>query len=369
MKYRRAFSCVLLVLLLVLSLAPAAFAEVEFGDENLSGEHDATVFLAGADPTSTANIKGILFAAGNTVSADGESEYVFMAGNTVALNGDCSRDAFIAGNSVGFSGSVGRDLYAAGNLLNIRGPIGRDVFAGGKVITLGGEIGGNVYLDAEEIQLADTLVIHGTLRYNSSAKISGPKELISDATTYDDSHEDSPVSVSIDTSPSPLSKLKTRLFGFVGLLLIAYFFLWLTPLWEKIDDRYTGADFGKYAATFGIGLAVLVALPIAAILLMITGIGLRPAFVLLLVYAAALIASPIFLGFIFGSLLWRKAFKRERNYWAELAIGILVLRLATMLPYFSFALGLVSLCFGLGTLTRLLGKKRSAPPALPEQSV
>ena len=370
MKYRKAFFCVLLALLLILTLAPAAFAEVEFSDGSLSGEHDATVFLAGSDPVSTATVKGILFGAGNTVSAGGESEYAFLAGNNVALNGDCSRDAFIAGNNVGFAGNVARDLYAAGNLLTFHGTIGRDFFAGGKMISLGGEVGGDVYLDADEIQLADDLKIGGTLRYNASANITGPKELISGAEVFYNSHadSDSDVSVSADVKPSPLSKLKSRIFGAVGLLLIAYFFLWLTPLWEKIDSDYTGADFGKYAAAFGIGLGVLLALPIAAIILMITGIGLRPAFVLLCVYIAALIASPIFLGFILGSLLWRKAFKQPRNYWVELPIGIVLLRLVTMLPYVPFPVTLISAAFGLGCVARLLGKKRTAPPALPEQA-
>ena len=372
MKYRRAFLCALLAALLVLTLSPAAFAEVEFASDSISGEHDATVFLAGSDPVSTATVRGILFGAGNTVSANGECEYAFLAGNNAALNGVCSRDAFIAGNNVGFSGDVARDLYAAGNLLTFHGTVGRDFYAGGKMISLGGEIGGDVYLDASEIQLADDLKIGGTLRYNAGANITGPKELITAAETFEDSQagsdSDSAVSVSVDTKPSPLSKLKSRLFSAAGLLLIAYFFLWLTPLWERIDGDYTGADFGKYAAAFGIGLGVLLALPIAAIILMITGIGLRPAFVLLCVYIAALLASPVFLGFILGSLLWRKVFKQKRNYWAELPIGIVVLRLAGMLPYVSFPLMLVSAAFGLGCVTCLLGKKRSAPPALPEQS-
>ena len=369
MKYCRMFSCLLLALLLVLSLAPAAFAEVEFSEDSISGEHDATVFLAGSDPTSNAKIKGILFSAGNTVSVAGESEYTFAAGNTVALNGDCSRDAFVAGNNLGVSGNVARDLYAAGNLLNIRGTVGRDVYAGGKSVSLGGEIGGDVYLAAETIQLADDLKIGGTLRYNASAAVTGPGELIAGADVYDDSpEENSTVSVSVSTKPSPLSKVKSWIFGCAGLLLIAYFFLWLTPLWERIDGDYTGADFGKYAAAFGIGLGVLLALPIAALILMVTGIGLRPAFVLLCVYIAALIASPIFLGFILGSLLWRKALKQKCNYWAELPIGIVALRLVTMLPYVSFPISLVSAAFGLGCVARLLGKKRSAPPALPEQT-
>lgn len=370
MKSKKLLSCVLLVLLLMLAVAPAAFAEVEFADDNISGEHDATVFLAGSELTSTAKIKGILFSAGNTVSAGGESEYAFIAGNNVALNGECSRDAFIAGNNVGVSGTIARDLYAAGNILNIRSDVGRDVFAGGKSVSLGGEIGGNVYLNADQIQLADDLKIGGSLRYNSNAIVTGPKQLISGADVYDDTpEEENAASVSVSARPSPFSKLKSILFGMIGLLLIAYFLLWLTPLWEKLDDDYYGADFGKYAAAFGIGLAVLVALPIGAILLMITGFGLRPAFVLLFVYLAALIAGPVFVSFFVGGILWRNAFRQPRNYWAELPIGILAVRVLKLLPFVSFPVGLISAAFGLGVLTRMFGKKRTSPPALPEQNL
>ena len=401
MKYRRALSCVLLALLLVFTLAPAAFAEVEFGEDSISGEHDATVFLASSDPTSTAKVKGILFSAGNTVSIDGESEYAFIAGNTIALNGDVGRDAFIAGNTVGISGNVARDLYTAGNLVNIRGTVGRDIFAGGKTVSLGGEIGGNVCLSADNIQLADDLKIGGTLRFNENAKVTGPKELLDGAVLYTNDAEPEPAAqpeadaqpegtpesaitityngsseFSASTEPAReknpiVSKLKNFLFTYIGLLLVAYFFLWLTPLWEKQDSKYTGADFGKYAATFGIGLAVLIVVPIAAIILMITGIGVRPAFVMLFVYIAALVAAPVFLGFVLGSLLWRKAFKRPCNYWAELAIGILAARVLVLLPFVSFAVRLVSTCFGLGSVACMLGKgrKRAEVPALPEENV
>jgi len=401
MKYRRALSCVLLALLLVFTLAPAAFAEVEFGEDSISGEHDATVFLASSDPTSTAKVKGILFSAGNTVSIDGESEYAFIAGNTIALNGDVGRDAFIAGNTVGISGNVARDLYTAGNLVNIRGTVGRDIFAGGKTVSLGGEIGGNVCLSADNIQLADDLKIGGTLRFNENAKVTGPKELLDGAVLYTSDAEPEPAAqpeagtqpegtpesgitityngsseFSASTEPAReknpiVSKLKSFLFTYIGLLLVAYFFLWLTPLWEKQDSKFSGADFGKYAATFGIGLAVLIVVPIAAIILMITGIGVRPAFVMLFVYIAALVAAPVFLGFVLGSLLWRRAFKRPCNYWAELAIGILAARVLVLLPFVSFAVRLVSTCFGLGSVACMLGKgrKRAEVPALPEENV
>ena len=107
---------------------------------------------------------------------------------------------------------------------------------------------------------------------------------------------------------------------------------------------------------------------IAAILLMITGIGLRPGLALLFVYAAALVAAPVFLGFFLGALLWRKCLKKARNYWAELAVGLLIWTVLTALPFVGFAVRLVSASFGLGVIARMLGKKRAAAPALPEQT-
>lgn len=368
MHTRKVLACLLLVLILSLSLAPAAFADVVFAgeDETLTGEYDSTVLLAGSNPTSTANVKGILFEAGNTVRAGGSSEYAFVAGNMVTYSGANSADAFVAGNSVSFLGSCARDLCIVGNAVEIRGTVGRDVAAGGSSVVIDGEVGGNVLLTAEEIVITDTAKIGGSLRYNSSAKITAPAELLKSAATYEDKSADSGESAAQESAPSPLSKLKSKVFGFVGLLLIAYFLLWLTPLWEKIDARYAGKSFGSYAAAFGIGFAVLAAAPLASIILMITGFGLRPAFVLLLVYIAALLVSPVFLGFFLGSLLWRRALKKQANFWAELAIGLALWCILTALPYVAGVTRLVSAPLGLGVCARLFGKKRSAGPALPE---
>ena len=95
-------------------------------------------------------------------------------------------------------------------------------------------------------------------------------------------------------------------------------------------------------------------------------------------------ASPVFLGFFLGALLWRGAMKKAPCYYAELAIGILVWRVAASVLGLSFAVGLVSVPLGLGVVTLLLGKgaakpspkaetaceecAASAPAVLPEDS-
>jgi hypothetical protein len=162
-----------------------------------------------------------------------------------------------------------------------------------------------------------------------------------------------------------LAKLKSTVFKLIGLLLIAYFFLWLTPLWEKVDADYTGKPFGTFAKAFGIGLAVLAALPLASIILFVSGVGVRPALVLIFVVVAALIAAPVFLGFFLGVLLWRKALKKDRNYWAELAIGLVCWAILAAVPGIRVAVKMVAGCLGVGVLACMLGKKKTAaPPAV-----
>ena len=414
MKQRKKLLCLLLVLLLAASLAPAAFAEFVFsGDEqNISGEYDSTVFLAGENPNSAADVKGILFEAGNTVTSAGFSEYAFVAGNTVSFAGENSGDAFVGGNAVSFSGSCGRDLAIAGNSVDIRGSVGRDLLAGGRSVSISGHVGGDVTLAAEEIRITDDAEIEGILRYNSSAKISAPADLLAAAVVYEDnqdsqglqsilgtqdasgtqnatdaqdaqdgqdaqdaqdtqdaqnSSEDSGANAPAVEAPKPksspvLAKLKSTVFKLIGLLLIAYFFLWLTPLWEKVDADYTGKPFGTFAKAFGIGLAVLAALPLASIILFVSGVGVRPALVLIFVVVAALIAAPVFLGFFLGVLLWRKALKKDRNYWAELAIGLVCWAILAAVPGIRVAVKMVAGCLGVGVLACMLGKKKTAAP-------
>lgn len=402
MKQRKKLLCLLLVLLLAASLAPAAFAEFVFsGDEqNISGEYDSTVFLAGENPNSAADVKGILFEAGNTVTSAGFSEYAFVAGNTVSFAGENSGDAFVGGNAVSFSGSCGRDLAIAGNSVDIRGSVGRDLLAGGRSVSISGHVGGDVTLAAEEIRITDDAEIEGILRYNSSAKISAPADLLAAAVVYEDnqgsqdiqsilgtqdapatqdaqdaqdtqdaqnSSGDSGANAPAPEAPKPksspvLAKLKSTVFKLIGLLLIAYFFLWLTPLWEKVDADYTGKPFGTFAKAFGIGLAVLAALPLASIILFVSGVGVRPALVLIFVVVAVLIAAPVFLGFFLGVLLWRKALKKDRNYWAELAIGLVCWAILAAVPGIRVAVKMVAGCLGVGVLACMLGKKKTAAP-------
>ena len=359
------------VLALVLTLAMLtamtgpAFAETSgagFAEGSAAGSYDGSLFTAGGSVDSSAEVRGVQFAAGSDVHVQGGCEYLMAAGNQLTFNGDAENDAFAAGNDVYIFGSVGRDLFAAGSTVEIRGSVERSAYIAAGSVIIDGSIGGDLYLSADKVVISDSAKIGGAVHYGSNAQVSAPKSVLSDAEVYEELQ-----SASAPAHKSVGSKVLNIVLSYLGAAAVAFVLLWLTPIWEKLDSKYYGADFGDYAKAFGIGFAVLAGLPVAAVLLMITRIGLRLAFVLLLVYAAAIVASPVFLSFFAGMLIWRRALRKAPCYFAELPIGLLAWRIVYCVPGLSFVVGLVAVPLGLGVLTLLLGKAKKQPvPALPE---
>ena len=373
MKCKKIVSlCLCLLLALTLAVPACAAFEDAFTAGAADGTRDGSLFLAGEDVRSSAEVNGVLLAAGNAVGVDGRSEYVMAAGRAVSFAGAAENDVFLAGYAIRMDGSAVRDVFAAAENITVDGTVGRDLYAAANTVTITGSVGGDVYISAESVVISDSAEIGGRLHCSASALRSVPDDVADRAELYDDPTSGD-VSVNVTASePSIGSIVLRKALSFAGVLLLAYVLLWLTPLWETVDKKYYGAPFGRYAKAFGIGFAVLAGVPLAAILLFLSNVGVRLALIVLFLYAAALIASPVFLGFFLGALLWRGAMKKAPCYYAELAIGILVWRIAASVPGLSFVAGLVSVPLGLGVVTLLLGKgaAKATPKAeaAPEES-
>lgn len=367
-KFRFVFALVL-TLILASALASPAFAAGAdmFADTTAEGTHEGSLFVAGQNVDSRADVHGVLLAAGYDVRTGGKSEYVMAAGSTTEFFGAAENDVFLAGNTVVVTGSAARDVFAAANTFTLSGSVGRGTYIAADTVKISGSIGGDAYINANKIVITDGAFIGGRLHCNSSASVTGAGAAAVKVERYESasrSGSSEAVLAAMDRANFG-RKVISRVISFLGVTALAFVLLWLTPLWETVDKKYCGAPFASYASAFGIGFAVLAGLPVAAILLMLTRVGLRLAFVLLFVYVAAIIAAPVFLGFFLGMLIWRGALKKAPCYFAELPIGILVWRLAACIPGLSFAVGLVAVPLGLGVITLLLGKGTKSAPAAP----
>lgn len=365
MKKTTAWILVLTMLFAWVVLSVPALAET-VTDDYAEGDVDASVFLAGQNTENNAHIQGLLCLAGYKVNSTGVSEYLIAAGYDIAVGGAAVKDAVLAGCNIEISGNIGRDVYAFGKNISISGTIGRNAKLAADSVSINGTILGDLDITAGTIMISENAVISGKLRYNSDADIVAPETTLQDAEIYEPDAADTEF---FEEQPSAtdllLDAIKGIVFSYVGVLAVAMLLLWLTPLWETVDKKYENASFGKYAAAFGIGFAVLVALPLASVILMVTVFGLRLGFTLLMLYLAAIAVSPVFLSFILGKLLWRKAFKKAVNYPAELAIGVLAWRILASVPLLSFLVGFISIPFGIGVFVLLLGKKKTTAPQIP----
>lgn len=365
MKKTTAWILVLTMLFAWVALSVPALAET-VTDDYAEGDVDASVFLAGQNTENNAHIQGLLCSAGYKVNSTGVSEYLIAAGYDIAVGGDAVKDAVLAGCNIEISGNIGRDVYAFGKNISISGTIGRNAKLAADSVSINGTVLGDLDITAGTILISENAVISGKLRYNSDADIVAPEKALQDAEIFESDVTDTEF---FEEQPSAtdllLDAIKGIVFSYVGVLAVAMLLLWLTPLWETVDKKYENASFGKYAAAFGIGFAVLVALPLASVILMVTGFGLRLGFTLLMLYLAAMAVSPVFLSYILGKLLWRKAFKKAVNYPAELAIGVLAWRILASVPLLSFLVGFISLPFGIGVFVLLLGKKKTTAPQIP----
>lgn len=369
----------LAVCMAIVFCALSVCAEVELyaeGTAHTQGSIDATVLLSGQSVTGNALIKGILFAAGYDVNAGGSSEYTFAAGYNVAVGGNVENDAFLAGYTVSIPGSVARDVCAAGHSVSVSGNIGRDLNVSAGSVNISGTVMGDVYIDADTIVIAENALIGGTLQYNGDAVINAPAKVLSSAIVYGDSEPEEDIEEDLEDSADigetvsmvlVVGKVLSTVSSYVGLVLVAFLLLWLTPLWKTVDKRYEGAAFGKYAAAFGIGLAALICTPIVTLLLLISGVGARLALLLVFAYAAACTVASAVFAWVLGELFWRKALHKNVCYPAELAIGLAFWKLLALIPGLSFVVGLVAIPFGFGSLVLLLENRKPAPKAFPTE--
>ncbi len=294
-------------------------------------------FSAGNTVNNETTVDGILFTAGNTVSVDGKSEYSFIAGNMVSVNEKVEKDLFVAGNQVtiGSKAELGRDVYAAAASLVIDSDIKGNAFLGGDSVTINSKkIDGDVSISASEINFAEGLTIKGTLSYNENAnvknldKITAEKiEKITDIETTSD-------------------KIRAVVFSIASLIIVALVINWLFPkVYSYNEDRNTFKDI---ATAVGVGFLVLICVPLISIVLMVIVIGLPLGLIGLAVYLIALYLSGAFAAKLIGSLILNLFKSADSNTYLELAIGIIVFKLAGLIPVVGGYIIFIGLLYGLG---------------------
>ncbi len=343
---KKRISLLLIILLAVVAIPVFAEGENGFhaGDKvSLGDALDTSSFVAGNSIDMSSEIDGLNFVAGNNISLSSKQDHLFVAGNNITLNEVVTKDAFLAGSTVTVNSSTIRDLYVAAQTVKINSNIYRNAYVGGDKVIINTTIEGNVKIAADDITIGEEAVIHGTLTYPDKAKIDiSESAVVTETKTYETKE--------VETEQTLVSKIKSAITSFLSLLLIAVILLAINKkFFKRIDEEDKTAAY--IFKTVFIGFGFLVLLPLSAIFIMITVIGIPLSIISLILYGIFIYLSMIPTSYYVGKWVLGKTIKNEYLLLASSLLAVYVLKLV---PFIGGYIGFISLLLGLGIFFNIM---------------
>jgi len=348
---------ILLFLSLLIAIAPAAVFR--------TGE---TVIIEKGDV-----IRGNLFAAGRTIQIKGTVYGDIVAvGGELILEGPVYGDLLLAGGDVILKMPRVSDVRAVGGELSLQSRVRGDVFiAGGKIdikpatriardliayggqVHVSGEIIGNAKINGGSVFVTEGTSIRGNLfstsgkggtRIAASAKIVGEKDVVRKNLQTQTIKKDFLGIIAVG-----------KALGFLAKAVLALLLILMVPNYIKAVNTTMNA---KPWSSIGIGILLLLLVPVLIFLCLASLIGIPIGLILLFVYMVSIYSTRIFVSIWLGTVIVAKFRKAaDPDLILSLVVGTLVYSLLLKLPLIGWLIGFMGLLLGLGAL--LISKKDS----------
>ena len=353
------------------------------------------IWRAGARVNVVASEHHDVWAAGAVVSVRGIVNHdLSAAGAEIDVDVTTKGDARLAGAIVSVKGSVEKDLYVAGARLNIdvrvggalkaggarvivgsqteiEGPTqlaGADVvFAGnsrgsaeiyGDAIQIDGRIGGNLLVRARSVTIGKTAVLEGDAVFET---LDDP-DIVEGATLKGRQTVTLPRPGPRETLSVARALAAVVLFGIgAGLILGLILLIAARPTVERTILQIRNAPFRSLL----IGLAILILVPLIAVVLMATVIGMPIGVLTLLAFPLLLLVAWVIAAFAVADWLLNRG-RAERSFGGRLLLllaGLVIVTLIGIIPVLGILVWLLILLLGLGALWQASHARPSQVPA------
>jgi cytoskeletal protein CcmA (bactofilin family) len=361
--------------------------------------------LAAAAPSLALEVRGAGRERDRVVVGAGEivNDSLAVAGHVVAVDGTVTGNLFAAGHRVILRGTVKGDLVAVAERVEIEGTVEGNVFAGGGTVLVRGSVGRSAHCAADTIRVdptgrvdGDTVGLAGTidldghvgrdfaayagitnvrgdvgrdvsvrtrrLHLESAAKVGGNLlARVRDATAVQ-VDEGAVVSGKTETRLLPKAKSRYARLGFYvwKMIWLAAAFvvgLALHALLPGLFPARLPASANLLRAA-GLGFVALVVVPAAALLLMLTLIGLPAGLLVLGLWLAGLYLAQILVAALIGRGFLQKADAPPASMAPVLLVGLVFVAVSVNLPYVGGLVRFVVLVLGLGLA--VIGAHRGA---------
>jgi len=347
---------------------------------NADGARD--IWAAGATVTVRGAVAHDIWAAGAIVDVDAQTGTdVWAAGSRVTIAGRVGQALTVTGAEVSIDARVGGetrvagaqvtipetsvlngDLRAAGAVVSFNGRGGADISLSGADVTFDGQTTGDVVIRAQEVRIGDAASIGGNLEIYAQEKpdISRQAQIGGRLVSLGLEDADWPDGGGV---PGLLMALVAPLIFALSALIFGMLAVWLARgTVEQTIDTFVE----RPAGSLWRGLLALLAVVIGAALLGVLVIGLPLGVALLLTIPVLMIAGLSSAGLSLGEWIANRS-GEPRGAGGRIglmALGILILVLAGLIPGLGAVLVFLAILMGLGALM-ITARARLAPESGP----
>jgi hypothetical protein len=339
------------------------------GALNLTDAIAGDAFLAGGHVTTASEVQGDLVTAGGEVSIGGAvGDDLYAAGGEVQLDAIVSGNARVAGGdvTVGPATVVTGALTLSGGRIRFEGNTHDYLQATGGDVLVDGTVHGDAEVRAEKVQIGPATRIGGKLIVHAEHEPAVPEGAeIAGGVEF---HE-ADISVHFDDGDA-VHRGTTVAHGvgsflwILGVFVAGVLFTLAFPAYSARAADWIGRE---PLRSLGLGFVVLFCLPVLAVLLLITIVGIPLALILLMLYLLLL-----FLGWVTAALfVGRKGLALVRSEqpvttgWriGALLAAVIALWLVGQVPFVGGWITFAALVLGIGALVWQGWPRRGVPPA------
>jgi hypothetical protein len=254
----------------------------------------------------------IVVISGDVTVARGET-----ADGVYIFNGDARIDGRVAGNVVVLSGDV-----------VVSGTIEGDLFTAAGLARLlpSAEVTGDVDYGDEHPEVSNAARVHGDVSKKGLPELGGVASSLIHLLFW--------LAVSVSTA-------------LIGLLLLL-----LAP---RAAEAIQARAQERIGPTIAIGIAILIAMPVGAVIAAVTVLALPLAVIVFLALLPLGAVAYVCAAWVLG----RRVMKPDRNRYLTFLVGIAILRAAALVPFVGALVGLAALTFGLGLIGAAIGAART----------
>lgn len=292
-----------------------------------------------------------------TVTGDVE---VFAGSVQVAPTGDVGGDVDATAGSIRIDGTVDGTVRAVGGSVDVgeTAQIGGDLEAGAGSVYLDGAVGGEVRAAAGSVTLGPNTDVTGDVRYDTEEFSRADGATVGGEVVHDSELGEA---IGGGFQGAALPWWLWPAFGFLASLLLGAVLLALLPLFSADVAQRVRDD---PLPSGGVGLLVLVGVPILLALLAITIVGIPLALLGIGAYVAVLWIGSVYGQYAIGA--WALGRLGYENRWLALVVGLLGVTLLGAVPYVGGLVELLVLLLGLGAFALGLwnsyrGRRRRTP--------